>query len=147
MSFSLDEYNTIVDLTIPLQECALQSVPFRPSKLTVQYLPGTVQSGYCLLQPRRYTLTHNDLTGQLLLTIGQQYNPAQLSGWYNRLLRDEILAYWQFGNEQPVLHIECHVSGEETWLAPPILRDYIFRREMPLVRNVALLQLRASSSC
>lgn len=117
-------------------DCALQSVPFRPSKLTVQYLPGTTRSGNCLLQPRRYTLTHNDLTGQLLLTIGQQYNKAQLSGWYNRLLRDEILAYWQFGNGQPVLHIECHVSGEETWLAPPILRDYIFRREMPLVLNV-----------
>lgn len=127
-----------------LQDCALQSVPFRPSKLTVQYLPGTTRSGNCLLQPRRYTLTHNDLTGQLLLTIGQQYNKAQLSGWYNRLLRDEILAYWQFGNGQPVLHIECHVSGEETWLAPPILRDYIFRREMPLVRKLVLSQLRAS---
>lgn len=117
-------------------DCALQSVPFKPSKLTVQYLPGTARSGNGLLQPRQYTLTHNDLTGQLLLTIGQQYNAAQLSGWYNRLLRDEILAYWQFDNGQPVLHIECHVSGEETWLAPPILRDYIFRREMPLVLNV-----------
>ena len=96
-------------------------------------MPGTAQSGPCPLQPRRYTLTHNDLTGQLLLTVGHQYNTAQLSGWYNRLLRDEILAYWQCDDTQPVLHIECHVSGEETWLAPPILRDYIFRREMPLV--------------
>lgn len=138
--------DTYADFVVQLQECALQSVPFRPSKLTVQYLPGTAHSGHCLLQPRRYTLTHNDLTGQLLLTIGQQFNTAQLSGWYNRLLRDEILAYWQFGDEQPVLHIECHVSGEETWLAPPILRNYIFRREMPLVRKLALLQLGASSS-
>ena len=112
----------------------MQSVPFRPSKLTVQRFPGTVQSGLCPHHPRRYTLTHNDLTGQLLLTIGHQYNKKQLSGWYNRLLRDEILAYWQFGTDKPVLHIECHVSGQETWLAPPILRDYIFRREMPLVR-------------
>lgn len=106
----------------------------------MQYLPGTSHSGRCLLQPRRYTLTHNDLTGQLLLTIGQQYNNAQLSGWYNRLLRDEILAYWQFGDKQPVLHIECHVSGEETWLAPPILRDYIFRREMPLVSKLGTVR-------
>ena len=140
------KYDMSADFLFQLQECALQPVPFRPSKLTVQYLPGTAHSGHCLLQPRRYTLTHNDLTGQLLLTIGQQYNTAQLSGWYNRLLRDEILAHWHFDEEQPVLHIECHVSGEETWLAPPILRDYIFRREMPLVRKLVLLQLRASSS-
>lgn len=99
----------------------------------MQRFPGTVQSGLCPQHPRLYTLTHNDLTGQLLLTIGHQYNRKQLSGWYNRLLRDEILAYWQFGTDKPVLHIECHVSGQETWLAPPILRDYIFRREMPLV--------------
>ncbi|KAL0049690.1 hypothetical protein WJX82_007768 [Trebouxia sp. C0006] len=117
-------------------KCALQPVPFKPSKLTVQRFPGTRQTGLCPQHPRRYTLTHNDLTGQLLLTIGHHYNKAQLSGWYNRLLRDEILAYWQFGSDKPVLHIECHVSGEETWLAPPILRDYIFRREMPLVLNV-----------
>lgn len=117
-------------------KCALQPVPFKPSKLTVQRFPGTRQTGLCPQHPRRYTLTHNDLTGQLLLTIGHHYNKKQLSGWYNRLLRDEILAYWQFGSDIPVLHIECHVSGEETWLAPPILRDYIFRREMPLVLNV-----------
>ncbi|DBA96597.1 TPA: hypothetical protein ACH3X1_015460 [Trebouxia sp. C0004] len=117
-------------------KCALQPVPFKPSKLTVQRFPGTRQSGLCPQHPRRYTLTHNDLTGQLLLTIGHYYNKKQLSGWYNRLLRDEILAYWQFGSDKPLLHIECHVSGEETWLAPPILRDYIFRREMPLVLNV-----------
>lgn len=116
--------------------CALQPVPFRPSKLTIQRLPGTLQSGACPLHPRCYTLTHNDLTGQLLLTIGHQYNRTQLSGWYSRLLRDEILAYWQFSSDQPVLHIECHISGNETWLAPPFLRDYIFRREMPLVLNV-----------
>lgn len=137
----------MVNLALLLQDCALQSVPFKPSKLTVQYLPGTARSGNGLLQPRQYTLTHNDLTGQLLLTIGQQYNAAQLSGWYNRLLRDEILAYWQFDNGQPVLHIECHVSGEETWLAPPILRDYIFRREMPLVRMLVVTAQGKHAAC
>ncbi len=128
--------HTAVLTLLLLQTCALLSVPFRPSKLTVQRFPGTLQSGPCPFHARRYTLTHNDLTGQLLLTIGHQYNRKQLSGWYNRLLRDEILAYWQFSNDRPVLHIKCHVSGEETWLAPPILRDYIFRREMPLVSFV-----------
>eukprot|EP00891_Asterochloris_glomerata_P006156 jgi/Astpho2/6156/Aster-03572 len=74
---------------------------------------------------------------QLHLTIGDRYNEQQLAGWYNRLLRDEVLAYWRFdGSQGPELHVECHVSGEESWLAPPALRDYIFRREMPLVLDV-----------
>ena len=130
----------------PLQSAALQSVPFNPKKLTVQYQPGTLQCGAALLFPRRYTLTHNDLTGQLLLSVGPQYNTQQLSGWYSRLLRDEILAYWQWSSTSPVLHIECHVSGRETWLAPPSLRDYIFRREMPLVSSQRASQL-DSSTC
>lgn len=144
MHFSVTVYSL---LSFSLQKCALQPVPFKPSKLTVQRFPGTRQSGLCPQHPRRYTLTHNDLTGQLLLTIGQHYNKKQLSGWYNRLLRDEILAYWQFGSDKPVLHIECHVSGEETWLAPPILRDYIFRREMPLVRVHCFDQKASCWSC
>lgn len=37
--------------------------------------------------PRRYTLTHNDLTGELQLSVGGAYNMAQISSWYNRLIR------------------------------------------------------------
>lgn len=48
--------------------------------------------------------------------------------------RDEVLAEWRFGSGgRASLHVHCHVSGEERWLAPPGLRDVIFRREMPLV--------------
>ena len=51
--------------------------------------------------------------------------------------RDEVLAEWRFGSGgRASLHVHCHVSGEERWLAPPGLRDFIFRREMPLVRVV-----------
>ena len=39
------------------------------------------------------------------------------------------------------LHVHCHVSGEERWLAPPGLRDFIFRREMPLVRPPSLAEV------
>ena len=45
-----------------------------------------------------------------------------------------MLAEWQCDGEgNPSLHVRCHVSGEERWLAPPALRNYIFKREMPLV--------------
>ncbi len=57
------------------------------------------------------------------------------AGWYVRLLRDEVLAEWQLDGPSPTLHVHCHVSGQERWLAPPHLRNYIFKREMALVRK------------
>lgn len=100
----------------------------------------------CVTKARRYTLTHNDVTGALLLTIGTEYNAAQTSGWcvvlscccplpdvcarYTRLLRDEVLAEWCDGS----LHVHCHVRGvDDFWLAPAPLRHWIFSREMSLV--------------
>eukprot|EP00197_Chlamydomonas_leiostraca_P002192 CAMPEP_0202858016 /NCGR_PEP_ID=MMETSP1391-20130828/720_1 /ASSEMBLY_ACC=CAM_ASM_000867 /TAXON_ID=1034604 /ORGANISM="Chlamydomonas leiostraca, Strain SAG 11-49" /LENGTH=407 /DNA_ID=CAMNT_0049536881 /DNA_START=150 /DNA_END=1374 /DNA_ORIENTATION=- len=105
--------------------------PFQPEKLSVTY-DADASMGCPSLLTRRYTLTHNDITGDLKLTVGSDYNLEQISGFYTRLLRDEVIAEWMFG-PQPSLHIYCHVSGEERWLAPPMLRNYIFRREMPLV--------------
>lgn len=63
--------------------------------------------------PRRYTLTHSDLTGELYLTIGQSFNRPQISGWYTRLMRDEVLAEWLHweDNDKFILHVYCHVSG------------------------------------
>eukprot|EP00889_Picochlorum_renovo_P001527 jgi/Picre1/28557/NNA_003959.t1 len=91
------------------------------------------------LTQRRYTLTHNDLTGSLTLSIGSEYNKDQLSGWYTKILRDEVLAEWTVAwcdirkSHMPALHVYCHVSGEEMWPAPPGLRSFIFQREMTLV--------------
>lgn len=41
--------------------------PFSPDKLRVEYLPGAEDRHVFV---RRYTLTHNDLTGMLQLSIG-----------------------------------------------------------------------------
>jgi hypothetical protein len=121
--------------------------PFQPAKLSVQYLPGAAvsssSSSSSTTTPsfRRYTLTHNDITGALQLSIGSDYNQRQVQGFYTRILRDEITAEWLFaagrtGAAPAELHIYCHVSGEERWLAPPQLRNFIFRREMTLVRLI-----------
>lgn len=112
--------------------------PFNPEKLTLRYLPGASGGATALPQmAQRYTLTHNDLTGRLTLTIGPDYNREQLEGWYTRILRDEVLAEWQppppGALAAPSLHVYCHVSGEEGWPAPPSLRSFIFQREMTLV--------------
>lgn len=150
-----------------VRSALLDPPPFDPSKLTIRYLAGASRQDHSsgrLPWPRRYTLTHNDITGSLQLSIGSSYNQTQLSGWYTRILRDEVLAEWKISrrdragetNSQflkknaevallqtprdrnkrggvPVLHVYCHVSGEELWPAPPALRSFIFQREMRLV--------------
>ena len=80
-----------------------------PQKLNVTFGKGV--SANELSIPRRYTLTHSDLTGDLFLTIGSDYNKKQISGFYTRLMRDEVLAEWIPGEATPSLHVYCHVSG------------------------------------
>lgn len=53
---------------------------FNPAKLSVAYEPGCAQLAPPPLGARRYTLTHNDLTGALQLSIGRHFNRPQLSG-------------------------------------------------------------------
>jgi hypothetical protein len=102
----------------------------KPEKLHVQFAPDTAPEGP--VAPRRYTLTHSDATGDLFLTIGSDYDRQQVSGWYTRLMRDEVLAEWRDEEDGPALHVYCHVSGGLV-LGPAGWRDAIFRRELPLV--------------
>jgi hypothetical protein len=101
-----------------------------PGKLHVRFLPGADERGP--LVPRRYTLTHSDATGDLYLTIGPDYDRDAISGWYTRLMRDEVLAEWQRSERGPSLHLYCHVSGGLTF-GPAGWRYRIFQHELPLV--------------
>jgi hypothetical protein len=102
----------------------------QPDKLHVQFAAGTTPEGP--LSPRRYTLTHSDATGDLFLTVAPEVDQKQVSGWYTRLMRDEVVAEWQEGEDGPALHVFCHVSGGVV-LGTTAMRDEIFRRELPLV--------------
>jgi hypothetical protein len=102
----------------------------RPDKLHVRFVPGTDTDGP--VSPRRYTLTHSDRTGDLYLTVGPSYDRKQISGCYTRLMRDEVLAEWDQGQECPALHVHCHVSGGLVF-GPAGWRDAIFQHELPLV--------------
>lgn len=84
-----------------------------PNKLFVTHQPGDrpAERSASEIEPRRYTLTHSDMTGDLFLSIGHDYDQAQLSGWQTRLMRDEVLAEWKAGRTGPELHVHCHVSG------------------------------------
>jgi hypothetical protein len=100
-----------------------------PDKLHVTYLTDTTPESLTL--PRRYTLTHSDITGELYLSIGNQYNTKQISGLYTRLMRDEVLAEFAEGNGL-VFRVHCHVSGGFV-LGTAKWRYNIFHSELPLV--------------
>ena len=102
----------------------------RPGKLHVHLSEDSVADGP--VRPRCYTLTHSDTTGELFLTIGPAFDRAQISGWYTRLMRDEVLAEWLEDEDGPALHVYCHVSGGLVF-GTAGWRYAIFRRELPLV--------------
>jgi hypothetical protein len=80
-----------------------------PEKLHVRWMKEEDRTNPSF--PRCYTLTHSDRTGDLFLTIGQIYDEDQISGWYTRLMRDEVLATWESDVDAHTLRIHCHVSG------------------------------------
>jgi hypothetical protein len=103
---------------------------FNPRKLQVTFHSGA--SAGVLEYPRRYTLTHSDITGELFLTIGTKYDQKQIAGFYTRLMRDEVLAELKMDGGQAALHIYVHVSGGIVfgfagW------RDAILHHYMPMV--------------
>jgi hypothetical protein len=101
-----------------------------PSKLHVTFREGTSLRDPNL--PRRYTLTHSDSTGDLFLTIGAEYDRRQISGYYTRLMRDEVLAELKNDGQDVSLHIYCHVSGGLVF-GPAGWRNGIFHHHMRMV--------------
>ena len=100
-----------------------------PRKLHVKFSEDSTPESP--VYPRTYTLTHSDSTGELFLTVGPQYDQHQISGWYTRLMRDEVLAEWQ-PEDKTELHVHCHVSGGIVFGSAG-WRDSILRRHLPLV--------------
>ena len=99
-----------------------------PTKLHVKFIQPTQEGGP--IHPRAYTLTHSDSTGELILTIGPEYDHKQISGLYTRLMRDEVLAEWREGEGTFELHVHCEVERGLGWTG---MRESIFRRELDLV--------------
>ena len=100
-----------------------------PNLLHVKFYDNSDEHGP--LEPRAYTLTHSDMTGELFLSIGIQINFPQIEGIYTRLMRDEVLAEWDV-SEPTTLHVFCHVSGGLVF-GTPRMRLNIFRYHMPMV--------------
>ena len=101
-----------------------------PDKLHVKYLADAGPEQLTL--PRRYTLTHSDMTGDLFLSIGSEYNTEETSKLYTRLMRDEVLAELSGEGDRLVFRIYCHVSGGVI-VGTAKWRYEIFQSELPLV--------------
>jgi hypothetical protein len=101
-----------------------------PAKLHVTFAPGTTSEH--LVLPRRYTLTHSDMTGELFLTVGDRFDKKQISGLYTRLMRDEVLAELSKEQNKLAFKVYCHVSGSLAF-GPAGWRNDILHTEMPLV--------------
>jgi hypothetical protein len=101
----------------------------KPEKLHITLL--VVTNPEKLVLPRRYTLTHSDITGELFLSIGSEYNLKQISRLYTRLMRDEVIAELLNNGESFVFRVYCHVSGGFV-IGTAGWRYNIFRSELPL---------------
>jgi hypothetical protein len=80
---------------------------------------------------RRYTITHSDFSGDLFLSVGLEFDRKAISGFYTRLMRDEVLAEWLKQEENFSLHI--YIMSVGIILGTAAWRYSIFKRELPLV--------------
>jgi hypothetical protein len=97
---------------------------FNPEKLSVDFREGVTPTEPII--PRRYTLTHSDITAELFLTIGLKYAYDKIN-----FMRDEVLGEWAKTGGRYFFYVYLHLDGE---LGPTVtaIRNGVFRRELPL---------------
>lgn len=96
-----------------------------PEKLSVEYRDGVTALEPVF--PRRYTLTHSDVTGDLFLTIGSQYAWDKINP-----MRDEVLGEWKTDGNCFYYHVYLYIDQGEYNQDVSAKRNEIFRRELPL---------------
>ena len=95
-----------------------------PEKLSVEFRQGATPTEPII--PRRYTLTHSDITAELFLTISLNYAYDKIN-----VMRDEVLGEWVNVKNQYYYNVYLYVDGQFGPAAAAI-RNKIFIRELPL---------------
>ena len=98
---------------------------FIPEKLSVEYNDGVTATEPFI--PRRYTLTHSDVTGELFLAIGKQYDWEKINP-----LRDEVLGEWKTNGISLYYCVYINIDQGQYNQNVSAKRTEIFRRELPL---------------
>ena len=96
----------------------------KPEKITVEFRDGVTTIDPLI--PRRYTLTHSDITARLFLTIGLSFANDKINA-----MRDEVLAEWIQKEERYFCYVYLYVDGQFSQ-GEASKRNSIFRRELPL---------------
>jgi len=97
-----------------------------PKSLSVEFIDGITTKAPII--PRRYTLTHSDITAELFLTIGISFNYDKIN-----TMRDEVLGEWINIGGNYFYYVYLYVDGQSTPAEKETaIRDSIFRRELPL---------------
>lgn len=94
-----------------------------PEKLSVEFREGVTVTEPII--PRRYTLTHSDITAELFLNMGLTYAYDKINA-----ARDEVLGEWVKAKNQYFCYIYLYVDGK-LGPAKAAIRNKIFRRELP----------------
>jgi len=100
-------------------------VHFNPEKLSVEYMDGVTTTEPII--PRRYTLTHSDVTGDLFLTIGNHYAWKKTNP-----MRDEVLGEWNSDGISIYYCVFIYIDNGQFQPTIAAKRNEIFRRELPL---------------
>lgn len=94
-----------------------------PAKLHVEYLGVTSTDP---IIPRRYTLTHSDVTADLYLSIGLDFAYFKLNP-----MRDEVMGEWILNGESYIYYVYLFVNGQFI-SGDKAIREAVFRRELPI---------------
>ncbi len=97
---------------------------FNPDKLKVELREGVTATGPII--PRKYTLTHSDLTSELFLTIGRNFAADKLNK-----MRDEVLTEWSEQEDRYLFFAYVYVDGENE-TGTEAIRNIVFRKELGL---------------
>lgn len=94
-----------------------------PAKLHVEYVGVTTTEP---ITPRRYTLTHSDVTADLYLSIGLDFAYLKLNP-----MRDEVMGEWIQNDDSYIYYVYLFVNGQFI-SGDKAIREAVFRRELPI---------------
>jgi hypothetical protein len=95
-----------------------------PQKLSVEYRKGVTCTEPII--PRRYTLTHSDITAELFLTIELKFACDKTTS-----MRDQVLGEWIQKGGDYLFYVYLDIDGQLNQRDTAI-RNSAFRRELPL---------------
>lgn len=105
---------------------------FDYNMLEVDFRNGVSREG-TVVEGRKYTLTHNDNTGELFLTVALAYAYDKI----NFYSRDEVFGQWKRVNNKFVLKIYVYVDGNKG-IEEAKKRNEIFRKELNLALSAII---------